>query len=468
VTAQNGALYSPFNSWLLSDPLLVEHIHLDSGLTHDATCLWVQRQSGARLGIFTVASFFDRNDLTPGEVAAVHTSVVRALQRQPGWEDVYLLDTPARTGLDLWRTTFGFHRVDGVRQPVTYPLLDAPLRTRIRAKEGQGRFEYLSPSDGQTEAMDLFLLDGRFMYAAPAMAELGCGPAKHDTQPDYAGFQPARYSITYRVPEGWEHLGLFMTPDPSGGWWYPRTPGEMGETWADASELRIALGPFPHRCPNCERCYRVNDGERCPAHGWPFTIQERILYTQGRPLRAFAEKIVAARESCTNPAARAALRNILLRAIGALHGNHRPATHIARSDEAPDGVPLRALLLPDGTELLTWEEPAEAPPAADCDHPEFSSQIWAKARARLLLHRDYDTKQFTGALTLPFDAIVHLRLDGMLTTVDPGWPDSGRPGVLRLKGHASGPFKWPRDEDDMAALKARMDSQAAQEKGHAI
>jgi len=31
--------------------------------------------------------------------------------------------------------------------------------------------------------------------------------------------------------------------------------------------LRIALGPFPQRCPECERCYRVNDGARCPHHG---------------------------------------------------------------------------------------------------------------------------------------------------------------------------------------------------------
>ena len=30
---------------------------------------------------------------------------------------------------------------------------------------------------------------------------------------------------------------------------YPRSPGETGETWTDAAELRIALGPFPHLLP---------------------------------------------------------------------------------------------------------------------------------------------------------------------------------------------------------------------------
>src|SRR5437899_3355524 len=113
------------------------------------------------------------------------------------------------------------------------------------------------------------------------------------------GFRPARYRISYRVPDGWAHLGLFMTKDPLGTWTFPRRSGETGETWTDAAELRVALGPFPHLCPNCERSYRVNDGRACPHHGWPFAIHERLLFTPGqKPLRAWAEKLLAARDAC--------------------------------------------------------------------------------------------------------------------------------------------------------------------------
>jgi hypothetical protein len=294
----------------------------------------------------------------------------------------------------------------------------------------------------------------RLAYAAPALNELGCRPVKHDHGGVYEGFRPARYRIAYHVPDGWAHLGLFMTKDLSGAWAYPRRPDETGETWADAAELRIALGPFPHTCTDCERCYRENDDARCPQHGWPFAIHERLLFTAGqKPLRAWAEKLLAARDACASKPARASTRKILLHAIGAFHGSRRAVTRYGSQQDAPDNVPLRAVLTASGDELYTWDEPGIAPTVPDYDRPEWPSQVWAKTRARLLLHHDFDTKHYVGALTLPLEQIVALRLDALYLMVDPGWADHMRPGAFRVKGYLDGPLSWPREESDLAVVK---------------
>jgi hypothetical protein len=454
ITAANGELYSSFNSWLLADASALEHVRLDSGATHDQTFAQVRRAGGAPLGLYSAASWFSTLNLSPAEAVAAHADVTRALQSQPGWENAFLLDTSARTGLDLWRASIGMHSVNGERRSLAYPVLPGDVRTLIRATEGQGRFELLPPPAGTGgKASALAYLDMRLAYAAPALHDLGCGPVTHDHGGGYEGFHPARCRITYHVPDGWAHLGLFMTKDASGNWIFPRSPGEMHEAWADAAELRIALGPFPSSCPDCARCYRVNDGACCPQHGWPFTIHERLLFTPGhKPLRTWAQKLIAARDTCESEPARAAIRNILLHAIGAFHGSRRSVTRYGSPQCAPDNVPLRAILTASGDEVYTWDDPGVAPKFPDYDRPEWSSQVWAKTRARLLLHRDFDTKHYVGALALPFDRIVAPRLDALITTANPEWRDSGRPGAFRVKGFVSGPLPWPREESDLAIL----------------
>jgi hypothetical protein len=115
------------------------------------------------------------------------------------------------------------------------------------------------------------------------------------------------------------------------------------------------------------------------------------------------------------------------------------------------------VLSPEGEALYVWDEPGLAPKYADYQRPEWSSQVWARTRARLLLHQDYDTKRFVGALTLPYEDVVAFRLDAMLLTRDPGWPDHGRPGTFRVKGRIDEPVPWPQGEDDFAALKQQLE-----------
>jgi len=473
VAREDGELYGPFNSWIAQVQPCIEQMHLDSGTMHDEVFVRLRRLDGSFVDLRTVAAWFGTNTCTPDEAHDALRLVTRLLQGQYGWQDVCLLNTPAGTGLELWHSSIPTMRESGWKQSTAYPILPEDVRTLIHQTSGQGRFEFL-PAPPSGVAPQLVCMDGRLAYGAPALNELGVGPATHDTLPVYEGFTPARYRVRFRIPDAWAHVGLFMVPDyrtPEAGgphrdgkrhWYFPATPGTVGKTWADAAEMRIAYAPFPHACEMCGAYYRANDGERCPAHGWDLHIEERIVFTKGRPLRTWVERLIAAREACgedsqVHALARAAVRNILLHTIGAFHGTHRPITRIAGLADVPMCTPARTVLSPGGDELHLWDEPGLAPKFPDYQRPEWSAQVWARTRARLLLHRDYDTGRFTGALTLPYEDVAAFRLDAMYLTCDPGWPDSGRPGTLRVKGSLASPVPWPRDEGDLSAVKAQLE-----------
>jgi hypothetical protein len=254
-----------------------------------------------------------------------------------------------------------------------------------------------------------------------------------------------------------------MAKDGQRTWCFPREPGETGDTWADGTELRIALWPFPQVCPACQIGYRANSGSPCPQHGWHIHMLERVLFTKGgKPLATWAQKLIALRETVTRGAptprigelARAAVRNLLIHAIGSFHGTRRRITHTASEDD-PDAIPLHTplslALTAEGETLYSWEEQRRAPARLDYDRPEWSAQVWARARSRLILHRDM-AGTFTGALTLPYAQIVGMRLDALYVTKDPGWPDNARVGVFRQKWSSLHPAPWPQDEDDLTAL----------------
>jgi hypothetical protein len=389
--------------------------------------------------------------------------VEHTMQRQHGWDRAVIRATPSQTGLDLWRRSIPFDRVMG--RSHEYAVVPKELRELIHRTSGQGNFTY--PSARSTTLPGMVDLDMRLAYAAAAMEELGCAPAIHDRVPDYAGFMPARYRIQYRVPNGWQHVGLFMTPDPHSrpgnrSWFFPNTHGFVGETWVDASELRVALGPFPHACEQCRDVFRCNTGERCLQHGWPMTILERIVFTKDRPLRTWAEKLVQLRDEVTEAAptakiaelASAAVRAILLHTIGALHHVAGIRHSVLQSTTDPDDIPDHTLVdfVPtDDGAVMTWREERMVPTSVDYARPEWSAQIWGRTRARLLLHRDGNDR-YTGALTLPYEQIVALRLDALLVIDDPRWLDDGKVGRFRIKGQYPGPVAWPQSEDDLSLL----------------
>jgi hypothetical protein len=463
VSTQHGGQYSPFNSWVLeAQP---EQVYLDSGTEHDATFARLGRPSGGRpVELRTIAGWLGTNACTPHEAHAALALVAREVRRLHGWDGPeHLLATPAETGLDLWRRTIGYGK--------EYPILPEELRTLIHRTSGQGRFELLPPSSADGLLPAITCLDARWMYAAPCLDELGIGPAVQDDLPDYAGFRPARYRVRFRVPAGWAHVGVLVAPalgkDGQRTWFFPRKPGETGDTWADGTELRIAFWPLPHVCPTCQVGYRANSGTPCPQHGWPVQILERVLFTKGRPLATWAQKLIALRETVGRDApttrigdlARAAVRNLLIHAIGSFHGTHRPITHVAGEDDPaaiPERTRLDLALTAEGETLYSWEEQRRTPARLDYDRPEWSAQVWARARSRLLLHRDV-AGTFTGALTLPYAHIVGMRLDALYVTHDPNWPDNGNVGVFRQKWSSPRLAPWPQHETDLTALHHRPD-----------
>jgi hypothetical protein len=442
VRTQHGGQYSLFNSWMLeAQP---EQVYLDSGAEHDATFARLHRPSGGRpVELRTIAGWLSTNECTPHEAHAALALVTREVRRLHGWDGPeQLLAAPAETGLDLWRRTIGYGK--------EYPVLSEELRTLIHRTSGQGRFELLPPPSPDGLLPQITCLDARWMYAAPCLEDLGIGPAVHDDLPDYAGFRPARYRVRFWVPAGWAHVGLLMAPamakDGQRTWFFPREPGETGETWANSTELRIAFWPFPHACPSCQAGYRANSGAPCPEHGWHVQILERVLFTKGRPLATWAQKLIALRETVKRDApttrigelARAAVRHLLIHAIGGFHGTHWPITHVAGED-APDAIPertrLELALTAEGETLYSWEEQRRAPARPNYDRPEWSAQVWARARSRLLLHRDL-AGTFTGALTLSAWPCAWTRCTSPTTPtgrITETWASSGRSGALPIQ-----------------------------------
>jgi hypothetical protein len=455
-------LYAPFHSWLWAgDPTAS---YLKAGAMHSQTLARYAREQGVRpLMVRPIASWLDRNDCTPEEAHAALSLVQQQLQRQHGWDGAPLLETPAETGRELWRRAIGYDQA--------YPVLRDDVRALIHATSGQGRYEMCAPPSDRETLPDLYCLDGRWMYAAPCLEELGICPVTHDGLPDYAGHAPARYLVRFEVPPGWAHVGVFMAPAGTlrHGWHFPATPGYVGQTWADAAEVRVALWPFPHACAVCAAGYRANAGpmpQPCPEHGWRIRIVERLVFTKGRPLTTWAKKLGDVRSVCDgNELARAAVRNILIHALGAFHSTQREVQRSAGEDEReriPDHTAARLLQMPDGEERFVWGERRRHNPDPHYDRPELPAQVWARTRARMLLHRDANG-HYTGALTLPREAIVGFQLDALYTTIDPGWPDDGKPGRLRSKGHLAHAAPWPRTQDELNALKRQMGSQVESE-----
>lgn len=452
-------MYSPFHSWLLEgEP---DSYYLKSGAEHSETLARYAREQGMRpVMVRPIASWVDMNGCTPEQAHAALKVVQERLHRQQSWGEAPLLETPAATGLDLWRRAIGFD--------VSYELLPDDLRALIHATDGQGRFEVFGPLHEGATLPALHCLDGRWMYAAPCLEELGVGPVVHDHLPDYAGYQPARYRVRFEVPPDWAHAGLLMVKADNRreGWHFPATPGYSGETWADAAELRVALNPFPHACQTCAAGHHDNAGpvpRPCPEHGWRITIAERLIFTTGRPLHTWTRKLEEVRAACSGPEgdalASAAVRNLHIHALGAFHSTSREIQHSAGEDERdriPDYAPAGTLQMADGSERYVWRERRRRNPDPHYDRPELPAQVWGRARARLLLHRSYDGS-FTGALTLPRETLAAFQQDAIYTTANPGWIDDGRVGRLRTKGRPlSGPLPWPQSQAALDALKCEM------------
>lgn len=423
-------------AWFLT-PLEHPWSHGSHHLDHETPTGRYRHALGADVEVRRTAEWFGAGDYSP-RTAAEAWEAAGVLLSRTHRTGAALMRSPGATGRDLWLRAAGGEVPD--------PLPE-DLQALIRSTSPQHRIEVM-PAFTPT-VPGVWILDGRFMYAALTNG-LGSGPvtmltgraAREAFEAD--PFGRARYRVRFAAPRSWAaeapHApGLFLARAgdlASDGWHCPMA----GETWADAAEVDLAV--------------------RC---GWAVTFLEGIRFTPGRPLDAWAARLVKAREQATDdklgdaaPLVRSAVRSILLHGIGAFHSSGQDETTVTRSPMvAPDGDGWDAPdVLENGTALWRRRRETTNPRSLAMAHPEWSSQVWGRAHARILRSPTSDRSVSAGILGTELGETMAVYGDALMTSRRPRFADldDGKVGRLRVKGHLCGPVPWPtnaRERDEL-------------------
>jgi hypothetical protein len=377
--------------------------------------------------------------------------------------------TPGRTGVLAWRRLQEQRSgaVGGLWQP-----LPPDLQTIIRETTGQGRFECCPVA---SEIPAIYCLDMTLAYAAGAIALDSAREWRHEQRPadgwqdwthDVSGGKwgnlvfgwlahaPAWYKVRFAIPDDWRHVGLLpvwqdgthvYTGERIRGWLWPDGPTRYTEgwaTWAGYQEVKLAIEQG-WEVEILERVYAVKDGGSYP-----------------KPLRLWAEKLVEMRGADWHGTGehgllfQAAVRNVLLHAIGHCARNPRTVTRTAAEGEfIPDHERARATIRPT-EEGWEYDDYAVSKGDEPYQHPEWAALIWSDCRARLLrqaVRQEGCDPATVGALAVPREQIVGMAQDALYLTHDPQWPATGKPGGFRVKGYVAGPLPAPRTMGDIYA-----------------
>lgn len=460
--------------WLLvKTPMWIPGKHW-LGAWQSVTGRFEHAQTQQKLDVKIAAEWFGDLDLTPDEARQAWAITAQALQRADEKATMFL--SPTATGANLWALSLP-RNVDPVH-------VEEDIAAELRSTSGQHHVEHLVegpdlinhddvlPLVKPTQYLNNFAyVDGRFMYAA-VCNELGIGPARRlnragafellESQP----YARARYHVRFTVPQGWNHIGILpvKAPGSASRWIYPNRPGAMHETWADSAEIFVAL-----------------------KHGWLIEPIEAIEFTnvtlgkkangeigevKTRPLDTFAERMIRTRELVVNHpeipdtvrgAVASALRAIVLQTIGGFHSPGRASTVVVES--ALDVPPQYQDTLQQHGDVFSYKIPTPSinDRTRQFYHPEFSTQIWGRARARLL-SAPAANKHKAGVLTLDPSTVLGVFGDAVYTTEIPAWSlpteqgggDDGKVGRLRLQGAlVDGNYKFPVTIDQRDRLRAR-------------
>lgn len=436
------------NSWA-TDPLPEGWTHGDHYLDPESFTGRYLGPNGRKLEVRLLSSWArEKSNAQPKIVAAAfalfHEGVeeIFGVARQKPGEPVEhraapaLLGSPATMGRELLLRSLPSGR--------EYPVLSAEHQALLHGTVRQGRTEYLRPDE---TVPDLYSYDMRWSYARMCQRVQGTGPATLDNGEDSLDssgklrYAPGRYLVEWTVPAWWNHVGLLQTEDKD----WPRRPGEKGRGWVDARELRLAEAYE----------WRIGHDVR---------IKQRLMFTNDKttPLRTWSDKLIELRQewlprkeqegvsAAVVELAQDITRTTLLAGVGALQGSRQRVTHCGTAQEIPDGA--LATASSGGLYVWTTEEPAAW---LEMAHPEWSSQVWAEQRVRLLDTGRAGEQPNAGALHIPFREVIGLRTDAVYSTTDPGWPDSGQVGSFRLKLALSGPVTLPRTGEDLPGLGGR-------------
>lgn len=403
------------------------------------------RRGGQKVEIRRAAEWFGAGDYSPREARAAWEALGRALaDTVPG---AALLGSPGATGREAWLWSCPRDQ-DG--RTVAPDQVPSDVAEHLRATSGQHRIELFRPPVEAVGTMrGLWLLDGRLMYAA-CVRELGTGPARWLTPAEACElldskrgrYARAQYQVAATVPDWWDGPGILPHADPGEDTWsYPATPGRTFVTHADAAEVHLALD-----------------------YGWKVTPQRALLFTPGRPLDTWAGRLLRAYDqvnpdqlgTTTARMVRAGLRWMILHSVGAWHSTGRTETTVTDGPMTrPAGDGWGAPENARGRAIWRRRVPLDGR-AALMAHPEWSAQIWGRARARVLSAPTAVRGELAGALYVDAGQLVSIYGDAVMTTTAPSWAgaqyDDGRPGRLRVKGHLCGPLDWPTRAADRDRL----------------
>jgi len=342
---------------------------------------------------------------------------LRLLLRGVFDKDVTLMGTPARTGLDLIERSL---KHDCVYEQVPDDVLEV-----VEHNIGQGRMEMLPILPNVPQTQRLYVIDAVWMYAS-CCRRLPALPLKaHDSEDTFAEYDPAFYRVKFRVPVGWAHIGLLPTWHPKQHRTvYPWKPGDYEyEGFVNSYELRLAR-----------------------EKGWDVRIEERWVFVDERsreadPLGTWVDKLRMLREKCTDererelgPLLRAAIRAILIKAIGSMHRKGR-YEQVETPVEEAESIPEGSEIIGRVGSSIRWKRAIPLHKSMmQFQHPEWSAYVWGIARHNLAKE----------ALKHPREAVVALRSDALALAYDPGTEyevvkkTSGvlgmmRPGMFRLK-----------------------------------
>lgn len=375
------------------------------------------------------ASWFGEGDYSPADAEQVWHWLETSLVREFRDNGARLLLTPATTGRDLFARCVPAG--DG------WPVLTPDVQAMIRSTAGQGRMETLRPPPAHSGTISvLHEYDARMAYVS-LLRELPIGEPLH-----YRGglaeqwatehpYHEGRYRVTWKAPGGWRHPGILPAHgDTSDGpdWVWPAA----GAGWCSGAELFTA--------------WRA---------GWTVNVHEAYVWPErGDPFRTWRDRLLRvlalADELPHVRMVRNAIRAIILHTIGAIHGAPHKTSHYGPNP--PDNA-RHVRLLRDGR--FAWETQS-LPAWPEMVHPEWSSAIWGRARARLLLSHNGRA----GALTVNPASLVAFRTDAIYTTTPTRWEehDLGQPGRYR---HARYTFAegrpWPRNGLDVLRMKGDAD-----------
>jgi hypothetical protein len=342
------------------------------------------------------------------------------------------MSTPSTTGRDVWRRMIPA-KSDG------YPVLSDELRQLIQSTSGQGRRELVRHAPATLGMVTQY--DMRIAYAAltwgmpvgaPQMVTQRAWEAMNDEDQSKTLRRRGRWLVRATVPTGWEHIGILPYLGPE-GWSWPSKPGTTFTSWSSSPEVAVAR-----------------------EHGWRVEVIEGFHFAEGKPLNNWKDalmkihgKIRQDKPPVVNRLVQSAVRMMILGTIGAFASRSRPMTHTAAEGEAlPTDAQVREVA---GT--YVWETAGERSEWTErASHPEWSAEIWARCRVRLLEAPLVEGVR-TGALHVPPGSVIGLRTDGLTLFGDPRWPDDGAPGRYRLTGRARGAFGWPQTDADLSQLK---------------